>query len=94
MEDLGTAARLMSQNYFMATIDLEDSYFLVPIHKDYRNLRFSFPGNIFEFCALPFGLATTPYIFTKITRPLAAHLRERGFMSVIYLNDFLLFGDF
>lgn len=78
----------------MATIDLEDSYFLVPIHEDYRKyLRFSFQEKIFEFCALPFGLATAPYIFTKILRPLAAHLRERGFLSVIYLDDFLLFGD-
>lgn len=94
MEDLGIAMKLMSKNCFMATIDLEDSYFLVPVHKDYRKyLRFSFRAKIFEFCALPFGLATAPYIFTKILRPVAAHLRERGFRSVIYLDDFLLYGE-
>lgn len=75
MEDLGTAIRLISPNCFMATIDLEDSYFLVPIHEDYRKyLRFSFQGNFFEFRTLPFGLATVPYIFTKILRPVTTYL--------------------
>lgn len=40
--------------------------------------------------ALPFGLSTAPYIFTKILRPVFTYLREKGYQSVIYLDDFLL----
>lgn len=94
MEDLKTAIRLISPNCFMATIDLEDSYLLVPVNASHRKyLRFSFQGKIFEFCALPFGLSSAPYIFTKLLKPLAATLREKGFLSIIYLDDFLLVGD-
>lgn len=94
MEDLTTAIRLITPDCFMASIDLEDSYLLVPVHVSSRKyLRFSFQENIFEFSALPFGLSSTPYIFTKILKPVVATLREREFLSVVYLDDFLLFGD-
>lgn len=84
----------MSKNCYMASIDLEDSYLLVPIHISFRKyLRFSFQGQIFQFTALPFGLSSAPYIFTKVLKPVAATLRGNGFLSVIYLDDFLLFGD-
>ena len=33
MEDLRTATKLLSSNDFMASIDLKDAYFLVPLHK-------------------------------------------------------------
>lgn len=38
--------------------------------------------------ALPFGLSSAPYIFTKLLKPLATVLREKGFLSVIYLDEF------
>lgn len=94
MENLKTAIRLISPNCFMATLYLENSYLLVRINSLHRKyLRFSFRGKIFEFRALPFGLSSAPYIFTKLSKPLAATLREKSFLSVIYLDDFLLVGD-
>ena len=38
------------------------------------------------------GLCTAPYVFTKITRPVVFYIRKLGFRSVLYLDDFLLFG--
>ncbi|KYN23502.1 hypothetical protein ALC57_04086, partial [Trachymyrmex cornetzi] len=41
MEDWRTVVRLMLPNYVMATIDLEDAYFSVPIHPSHSKfLRF------------------------------------------------------
>lgn len=48
----------------------------------------------YEFTALPFGLSTAPFIFTKILQPVVAYLRRKGFQSVVYLDDFLFFGSF
>lgn len=94
MENLKIALRLLLPNCFMASLDLEDSYLLISIHISYRKyLRFSFQGKIFQFTTLPFGLSSAPYIFTKILKPVAATLRKKSFLSVIYLDDFLLFGD-
>ncbi|XP_011866158.1 PREDICTED: uncharacterized protein LOC105561098 [Vollenhovia emeryi] len=93
MEDWRTVVRLMLPNFNMASIDLEDAYLLVPIHPSHRRfLRFQWGGSTFEFTALPFGLATAPYIFTKIMRPVVRALREKGFQSIVYVDDFLLLG--
>lgn len=94
MEGIDTVCKLLSPGCFMASLDLEDAYLLVPIHESHRKyLRFVFQGKLYEFIALPFGLSTAPFIFTKILKPVAALLRGKGFLSVIYLDDFLLIGD-
>lgn len=91
MEDWKTVVRLLSPRDFLASLDLEDANMLVSIHPDDRRfLRFRLRNKIFQFRALPFGLASAPYIFSKILKPVTYFLRERGFLSVIYLDDFLL----
>lgn len=83
--------RLMLPGSQMASLDLEDAYLLVSIHPEHRKyLRFQWRGKTFQFSALPFGLATAPYIFSKLLRPVVAFLRAEGHESVIYLDDFLL----
>lgn len=94
LEDWHTVIRLMLPGSYMATLDLEDAYLLVPIVKRHRKyLRFQWCGITYEYTALPFGLSTAPYIFTKIMRPVVSYLRQRGFHSVIYLDDFLFLGS-
>ncbi|KYN39387.1 hypothetical protein ALC56_06206, partial [Trachymyrmex septentrionalis] len=52
----------------------EDVYLLVPIFKGYRKfLRFQWREVTYEFSALPFGLSTALYIFTKILRPVVIY---------------------
>lgn len=94
MEDGRTAEKLMSQGDFLANIDLENAYFLIPIHEtSSKYLRFYFEGQIFEFLCLPFGLNIAPWLFTKIMKPVVNLLRRKGFRSVIYLDDFLCLGS-
>ncbi|XP_066596921.1 uncharacterized protein [Prorops nasuta] len=93
MEDIRTALRLISEDCAMGLIDLKDAYFLIPIHKKSRRyLRFKFEGVLYEFVCLPFGLCSAPFIFTKLMKPVVASLRERGFLSVVYLDDILCLG--
>jgi len=78
----------------MATLDLEDAYLLIPISEEHRKfLRFQWRNTTYEFTALPFGLSTAPYIFTKVLRPVVTYLRNKGYQLVIYLDDFLLLGS-
>ena len=66
----------------------------MPIAKQFRRfLRFQFEGKIFEFNCLPNGLSSGPRMFTKLTKPLFAKLREKGHISCIYIDDSILFGD-
>lgn len=93
LEDLRTAIKLVTQDCWMATLDLKDAYLLVNIHKDSRKyLRFIFEQKIYEFNVLPFGLNTAPFVFTKITKPIVKLLRTAGMLSTLYLDDWFLLG--
>ena len=94
MEDLRTARNLVFPDYFMASLDLSDAFHLVPVHKSSRKfLRFKFLDTLYQFTCLPFGLCTSPLIFTKIMKPIMRYIRLRNFSSVIYLDDILCIGS-
>lgn len=100
MEDHRTACKLIPRDGYLATIDLKDAYFLIPIRpSDRRYLRFQFQPNnsaktlTYSFNGLPFGLSVGPRVFTKVMREVIAYLRCRGFQSVCYLDDILCIGD-
>ena len=91
MDTLLTALTLVSKGCFMASIDLKDAYYSVPIHTDDRKyLRFIWRGHLFEFNALPNGLAPGPRWFTKLLKPVFALLRKDGHTSTSFLDDSLL----
>ena len=78
----------------MASIDIKDAFYSVPINEGHRKyLKFSWDGNIFQFCAMPNGYCDAMRVFTKILKPVFATLREEGHESVIYVDDSLLQGD-
>lgn len=99
MEDHRTAAKLIMEGAFLATIDLKESYLLVPVAHNYRKfLRFNFKSSnlkqfTYEFNGMPYGLSVAPRIFTKIMKEVVKYLRNLGFISVIYLDDILCIGS-
>jgi hypothetical protein len=56
-------------------------------------LRFIWDGVVYEYVCLPFGLSSAPRIFTKLMKPIIAHLRKLGFRLLIYLDDLLILGS-
>ena len=93
MEDRKTVTFLLERSDYLATIDLHDAFFLVPVHVQSRKyLRFVFQNILYEFCCLPFGLNVSPYVFTKILKPAFQFLRSQKLRSVVYLDDILMFG--
>ena len=70
MDTLQLATRLMTQNCYMALVDLRDAYYSVPIHNnDQKYLKFCWKGRFFQFNCLPNGLACALRLFTKILKP-------------------------
>jgi hypothetical protein len=54
MENINMLIDLLQLSDLIATIDLKDAYFTVPIHWDYsKYLRFYWNGILYEFVALP-----------------------------------------
>ena len=94
MDTVKDVSNLLRPGDFCASIDLKDAYFHVPIHpKSVHLLRFVWKGKVYEFLVLPFGLCTAPFVFTKISRPLAAFLRSKGIRIIFYLDDILVIGS-
>ena len=55
-----------------------------------KYLRFVVEGKIYQFAALPFGLSTAPYAFTKLVKSVAAFAHLKGVLVHQYLDDWLL----
>ena len=77
----------------MCRVDLKDAYLTIPINSEYKKfLKFQYKNRIFQFTTLPFGLSSSPYIFTKVMKPVINFIRQAGIKSIVYLDDFLIFG--
>ena len=93
MEDIRSVKDLLVRGDYMCKLDLKDAYLSVPITAAHRRyLQFQWQGVTYQYNALPFGLATAPRVFTKLLKPVLAHLRAMGLRIVAYLDDILLIG--
>ena len=88
MDTIWTAIRSMTPGCYMASIDLKDAYYSVPIHTDFQKyLKFQWKGKLYKFVCFPNGLAICPRKFTKLLKPALAYLRKQGHTSVIFIDD-------
>jgi hypothetical protein len=91
METPQSIRRSLQKGMWTVSLDLKDAYFQVPIHPRSRKfLRICLEGKVYQFRALPFGVKTAPWIFTKIFKQLSIMLVRRGVMSNLYLDDWLV----
>ena len=84
METMASVLASIREGDFMASIDLSDAYFQVPVHKDSRKfLRFTLGGTVYQFKVLCFGLAIAPQVFTRVFTLVSswAHARGSAFCS-------------
>ena len=94
MDNIESCILLMKPMCFVASIDLSDAYFSVPVdisHQKY--LKSLWRGKLYQFTCLPHGLACAPRVFTKLLKPVYSHLRLKGHVSSGYLDDSFLEGD-
>ena len=82
-------ASLRPEDY-ATLVDLTDAYFHFSTHlKILKYLRFVWKRKVFQFVSLPFGLSTTPLIFTLVTFQFATILRKKKVRIKMYLDDWL-----
>ncbi|KAK2557513.1 Pol polyprotein [Acropora cervicornis] len=94
VESLTCAIQLMKKNCYMASIDLTDACYTVPVALEHRKyLRFFWRNRLFQYTCLPNGLASAPRYFTKLLKPVYSTLRSQGYLNVGYIDDSYLQGD-
>ena len=91
IETANKVRQAIQPNDWAFSLDLTDAYLHVPIHRQSRQyLRFCLKGQAYQFKALPFGLATSPYVFTRLMVAIATYLRKRAIVLFPYLDDWLV----
>ena len=74
-----TAIKLIRPGCFMASIDLKDAYYSIPVAKgDRKYLMFEWQGSYYQFIFLPNGLSCAPRLFTKILKPVYGSFENAG----------------
>ena len=92
-EDLSVATQIFDKGYCLFKFDLKSGYHhieIFPEHRKYLAFAWDFgtgKSKYFQFCVLPFGLSSAPFIFTKIFKPLQKSWRSRGIPIAIFLDD-------
>ena len=87
--------KMLSRNMVMASIDLTEAYFHLPIFHDHIPfLHFMWEEKMYEYCALPNGLCSGPRIFTRITKEIMKFLRKKKLIRIlIYIDDTFLCAE-
>ena len=90
MDTRHAAERMLTPGAYMASIDLKQAYYLVPIAPEHKKfLKFFWDGNLFAFTCLPNGLSCAPRIFTKLLKPVYSTLQMEGISCLGYIDDSL-----
>ena len=65
MDSLQTIIKLVTPDCFMASIDMKDAYYSIPVEsEDRKYLCFKWEDQFYEFTCLPNGLSCAPRQFT------------------------------
>ena len=94
MDTLDTVIKMMKPGCYMASVDLKDAYYTVPVHPEHHKfLKFLFNGTLYQYTCLPNGLSSALRIFTKLLKPVYSELHNQGHISSGYIDDCYLQGD-
>ena len=94
MDTFRTALKLIRPGCFMGSVDLKDAYYSIPIaEEDRKFFMFQWKGEYYQFTCQPNGLSSAPRIFTKILKPVYAHLSSIGRTCMGHIDDSLLVGQ-
>jgi ribonuclease HI len=75
-ETLRVLNRLARKGDWMTSFDLKDGYHAISIHPQFRRFfSFHMDGEFFQCATLPMGWLNSPFVFTKVMRPMVAYLR-------------------
>ena len=94
MESLKQAIHMVRPGAYLASIDIKDAFYSVPIHPSQKKyLKFMWKATPYQFEAMPNGYLDAMRIFAKLLKPVFHTLRKMGYVSIIYVDDTLLYGD-
>ena len=75
----------------MASVALKDVLFTIPIHESHQKyFKFEWINKVYRFAEMPNGYSVAMQIFTKILKSVYVSLRQKGHLSVVFVDDLYL----
>ena len=94
MESLFDVFKIIKPNAWMASVDLKDTFVTVPIHESHQKLfKFGWIDKVYKFLGMLNGYSAAMRIFAKYLKPVYANLRQKGHLSVVFVDDSYLKGE-
>ena len=91
LEGLDTIINMLRPGDFLVSIDLSDAYLMLLIHPDmWHYLCFDWDNIRYHYRCMPFGLTSSPRIFTKVLKCVLIFLRGRGLRISAWFDDIIL----
>jgi len=91
METFQKMCTIIKRKDYLTSVDLSDAFLHVPVHPtSQRLLRFEWSDQHYQFLVLPFGLALSPLVFTKVLKVALKHLRKKKIRISAYLDDLII----
>lgn len=94
METINSILTLVTQNCYMAKIDIKDAYYSIPILEEHQKyLKFYYNGKLYKFTCLPNGLCSGPRKFTKLLKPPLSTLRLQQVTVAGFIDDLITVAE-
>ena len=94
LESIENALDLIKEGCYFGSVDLEDAYYGIRIHKIYRKYLKSFwKEEYYQYIVLRNWFSPAVKVFTKVLTPPFKYLRSKGHLSVKYIDDSLLLEE-
>ena len=94
MESLENVLNIMQPNIWMASVDLRDEFYTVPVHPGHQKyLRFKWNNTLYQFKVMPNGYSEAMSVFTKLLKVSFGLVRQKGHLSVVFADDTYLQGS-
>ena len=85
---------MVRKNDYMVSVDLRDAFLTLSMHPlFYKFLCFEWLKIRYCFIAMPFGMTSSPRIFTKILKAVLVFLRSRGIHISAWFDDIILVAN-
>ena len=94
MESLSDVFKIIQPNCQMASVDLKDAFYTIPIHNAYQKyFKFMWYQKFYKYLGMTNGYSDAMRVFTKMLKPPVATFRKQGFISVIFVDNSYLQGS-
>ena len=91
LETLERIVKSIVEGLWGTSLDIMDAYLNVALAPQFHKyFAFVLGERTFVFQVLPFGLSTAPWAFTRVMKPIKAHLRRQGVIVSSFFDDFLI----